>query len=119
MATVWEPRGTHQREWATPIDLIAPTGNVVTFTPMTTLRLEYGRNHPQWQGDAQPRWGPEFERRLTYAKMAMGVPTSARCWRRLYAQDIAGRGDARWTHQLRTELGSGVNMGVWSLRVLW
>ena len=53
---------------------------------------------------AQPRWGPKFERRLTYAEMAMGVPTivrtSARCWRRLYAQDIAGRGDARWMHQL-------------------
>ena len=43
VATVWELRGTHEGEWASPIGPIAPTGKPVAFTATTTLRLEDGR----------------------------------------------------------------------------
>ena len=43
VATVWELRGTHSGDWASPIGPIAATGRSVAFTATTTLRLEGGR----------------------------------------------------------------------------
>ena len=43
VATVWELRGTHEGEWASPIGPVAPTGKAVAFTATTTLRLAEGK----------------------------------------------------------------------------
>ena len=43
VATVWTGQGTHQGTWASPIGPIAPTGNAVTWTGTTTLRLAAGK----------------------------------------------------------------------------
>ncbi len=43
VATVWELRGTHEGEWASPTGPIAPTGRPVAFSATTTLRLADGR----------------------------------------------------------------------------
>ena len=43
VATVWTGSGTHQGEWQSPAGSIAPTGNQVTWTATTTLRLSGGK----------------------------------------------------------------------------
>ena len=43
VATVWTGSGTHQGEWQSPAGSIAPTGNQVTWTATTTLRLSEGK----------------------------------------------------------------------------
>ncbi len=43
VATVWTGRGTHQGEWASPMGTIPPTGQAVSWTGTTTLRLTDGK----------------------------------------------------------------------------
>jgi predicted ester cyclase len=43
VATVWTASGTHQGEWASPIGPIPATGNAVTWTGTTTLRIADGK----------------------------------------------------------------------------
>ncbi len=43
VATVWTATGTHQGEWGSPAGTVAPTGNRVTWTATTTLRLSDGK----------------------------------------------------------------------------
>ncbi len=43
VATVWSGSGTHQGQWESPAGTIAPTGNEVTWTGTTTLRLSEGK----------------------------------------------------------------------------
>jgi predicted ester cyclase len=43
VATVWTASGTHQGEWASPIGPVPATGNAVTWTGTTTLRIAEGK----------------------------------------------------------------------------
>ncbi len=43
VATVWTGRGTHRGEWMSPIGPIEPTGEAVTWTATTSLRLTGGK----------------------------------------------------------------------------
>ena len=43
VATVWTGRGTHRGAWASPIGPVAATGEAVTWTATTTLRVAGGR----------------------------------------------------------------------------
>jgi predicted ester cyclase len=43
VATVWQTTGTHRGEWASPLGPIAPTGQPISFTGTTTLRVGNGR----------------------------------------------------------------------------
>ncbi len=43
VATVWSGSGTHQGQWQSPAGTVAPTGNEVTWTGTTTLRLSEGK----------------------------------------------------------------------------
>ncbi len=43
VATVWTGEGTHLGEWMSPIGPIEPSGQAVTWTATTTLRLTGGK----------------------------------------------------------------------------
>lgn len=43
VATVWSGSGTHQGQWQSPAGTVTPTGNQVTWTGTTTLRLSEGK----------------------------------------------------------------------------
>jgi predicted ester cyclase len=43
VATVWTAGGTHQGDWKSPAGIVTPTGNQVTWTATTTLRLSKGK----------------------------------------------------------------------------
>ncbi len=43
VATVWTGTGTHQGEWASPIGPVPATGEAVTWTGTTTLRIAEGK----------------------------------------------------------------------------
>jgi predicted ester cyclase len=43
VATVWTASGTHQGEWASPIEPVPATGKAVTWTGTTTLRIAEGK----------------------------------------------------------------------------
>ena len=43
VATVWSGSGTHQGQWQSPAGSVAPTGNEVTWTATTTLRISKGK----------------------------------------------------------------------------
>ncbi len=43
VATVWSGSGTHQGQWQSPAGTVAPTGNEVTWTGTTILRLSEGK----------------------------------------------------------------------------
>ena len=43
VATIWTGQGTHQGEWMSPIGTIPPTGNVVSWTGTTTVRIHAGK----------------------------------------------------------------------------
>ena len=43
VATVWTGSGTHEEDWESPANTIAPTGKHVRWTKTTTLRLSEGQ----------------------------------------------------------------------------
>lgn len=43
VATVWSITGTHRGEWMSPLGTIAPTGQKVTYTGTTTVRIVDGK----------------------------------------------------------------------------